>query len=145
MQKLEIYGIAIAAALLLTVGAFFVGEFKGKYEQQAAAAVKLEAANSKAIDTYAGTLKDRADADAQSIARSQALIAAYDQGLNNVHDKLAKLQPTVVKGTDGCPALTSTAVMRWNAVELLPAGSTDKPAAGGPDIPVPASTVFPAR
>lgn len=143
MQKLEIYAIALAAALILTVGAFFVGEFKGKYEEQASAAQKLEAANSKAIDTYATTLKDRADADSQSIARSQALIAAYDQGLQNVHATLAKLQPTVVKGADGCPAFTGTAKLRWDAIELLPAGPTDAPAgavppSGLPTGPVPA-------
>lgn len=130
-QRLEAYAIALLAALVLTIGAFFVGEFKGKYEQQATSAQQQQAANLKSIDTYAGTLKDRADADAKAADKTNQLIAAVDEGIANAQKKFAGL-PTVVMDAHGCARLTDTARMRFNAVELLPAGPADEPAGNAP-------------
>jgi hypothetical protein len=124
MEKLEIYGIALIASLLLTVGAFFVGEYKGMYDEKSAAAEKLEAANERAISTYADTLKSRSDADAQAANTTRDYIAAVEQGLANVQTRFAKL-PMVVVDAHGCPSLTAAARLRWNAVELLPAGPAE--------------------
>jgi hypothetical protein len=127
MGKLEAYGIAIAAFVIISVAAFFMGDFYGTLKERDAAQTKLTQANEAALRNYGDVLQTRSADDSQAHARTVDLLAAINEGIDGVQKKFAGL-PNVVMDARGCPSLTDTARLRWNAVELLPTGPIDEPA-----------------
>lgn len=143
MGKLEAYGIAIAAFIIISVAAFFMGDFYGTLKERDSTQIKLAQANEAAVKNYGDVLQTRSQDDAQAHARTVDLIAAINEGIDSVHTKFASL-PNVVVDARGCPSLTDTARLRWNAVELLPSGPIDT-SPGQPSGAVSAVPVSPAR
>lgn len=135
ISKLEIYGIVLAVLLLGFVGAYW----KGRLDEKAAITTKQLADNAAALQKAADAGAERATADDTARQKAVDFIATVDQGIASVNAKFAKL-PTVVVDARGCERLSPNAGMRWNAVELLPTGSTANPAgnapAGVPAVPV---------
>lgn len=146
VQRLEAYGIIFVLLAIMVVGAFFIGKFYGSENQLVAQTKQDQVDFSSGIAKYQQTLSTRETKDDLATQKSQALIAAYDQGLINVQTKLKQTQPLVAKNTDGCPILTDAASVRWNAAEqLLSAGSVDQLTPAAVPGPVPAATGAPAR
>lgn len=137
MSRLEIYGIALLVLALALAGSYA----KGRLDEKSEITQKQLADNAQAMQRYQDVAKDRADDDDKARQRMLAFIATIDQGLDNVSAKFSKL-PSVVVDARGCERITPAAALRWNAVELLPAGSTDQPTRKPPD-PLPASQMPP--
>ncbi len=137
IQKLEIYAIAIGAALLLTLLSATGAYFKGRFDEKAAITQKQLADNAQKMTGYQDTLEKRAAADDTARDKALAFVADIDKRMDGINAKFAKL-PNVVVDARGCERLTDTARLRWNSIELLPAGPTDQPAGIPPDALQPA-------
>jgi hypothetical protein len=137
INKLEIYGIVLIVLALGFVGAYF----KGRLDEKAAITQKQLADNAQKMTAYEGTLESRANADDAARQKALAFIAQVDQGLANVKSQFSKL-PSVVVDARGCERLSPISGMRWNAVELLPAGPVANTAGSTPEA-VPAAPVSP--
>lgn len=135
ISKLEIYGIVFAVLMLGFVGAYF----KGRLDEKAAITTKQLADNASALQKAADAAAARTTADDAARQKAVDFIATVDQGITNVNAKFAKV-PTVVVDARGCERLTPASSMRWNAIELLPAGPVANPAGSAPSS-VPAASV----
>jgi hypothetical protein len=135
MTKLEIYGIALLVLVLALGGSYF----KGRHDEFRATATEQLAANAKALEAAATAQAARADADDKARRKANDFIDQIDQGIASVKAKFAQL-PSVVVDAHGCPQLTDAARLRWDAIELLPAGPTAD-AAGNPSAALPAGQV----
>jgi hypothetical protein len=135
MSKLELYGIVLAIVLLSIGGAYF----KGRLDEHRSITTQQLAANASDMTKYQTALETRAAADDASRQKAADFIASVDQGIARVNAKFANV-PTVVVDAHGCPALTDNARLRWNSVELLPAGPVANTAASA-SAAVPASPV----
>lgn len=138
INKFEIYGIVLAILLLGFVGAYF----KGRLDEKTAITTRQLADNAQALQKAADGAAARAIADDTARQKAVDFIATVDQGITNVNAKFAKV-PTVVVDARGCERLTPASSMRWNAVELLPAGPTPDTTGGAP-ASVPAAAVPPS-
>jgi hypothetical protein len=139
MNRLEIYAIILAVWGLTVIAA----ELHGRYEEHKAASEKQLAANAEKITDYGKTLEGRNAADRAAQDQWTAFMAQVAKGIDNVNAKFAGL-PSVVVDPRGCAVLTPDAGMRWNAVELVPAGPAND-AAGHAAQGVPAPAVPPPR
>jgi hypothetical protein len=128
--KLELYGIALLVLAMALGGAYF----KGRLDAERAIAQKQLADNAEALQRYAKREDDRAAADDLARQKTVAFMGAVEQGITNANAQFSKL---VAVDNHGCERLTDDARLRWNAIELLPAGSAHE-SAGKPIDPVPA-------
>jgi len=137
ISKLEIYGIVLVVLALGFIGAYF----KGRHDEQTVITERTLADNARALQGAADAAIARASADDAARQKATDFIASIDQGLANVQARFSKL-PAVVVDAHGCERLTDAGRLRWNAAELLPAGSPVDPAGGAPATvsagPVPA-------
>lgn len=133
--RLEIWGIGLLILALALGGAYF----KGRHDEYHTVVNEQLAANEKALTAAAAAATARAAADDTARQKATDFIASVDQGISHVNAQFASLPPVVVDAR-GCPQLTPAAGMRWNAIELLPAGPTPD-ATGSAPATVPASPV----
>jgi non-canonical (house-cleaning) NTP pyrophosphatase len=135
VTRLEVYG-AVFLLLVLAIGAAY---FKGCRDTERRISNEQAVANVKALEDSTRAAEARAIADDSARAKADQFRAEVEEGIENVRAKFARV-PTVVVDDRGCQRLTDAARLRWNAVELLPAGSTLS-AAGESAAAVPAEPV----
>lgn len=136
-SRLEIYGIALVILVIAIGGAYF----KGRLDAERSIAQKQLADNSQAMQRYANVEQSREQADDLARQKTLAFMGAVEQGIANVNSKFSSL---AMVDSRGCERLTGDARLRWNAVELLPAGPTEQPAGSAPGA-VPVGAMPPAR
>jgi hypothetical protein len=141
IEKTELY--AIIACLVLSIGFAFGGYFKGCHDTELRYENKQEKANDQARADYEDREKARALLDDEARTKTAEYMQSVDSWFTNIKARYANL-PTVTLDRSGCPALTDTARLRWNAVELLPTEPTDV-GSGKPADAVQAPAVPPAR
>jgi hypothetical protein len=115
--RLEIYAVALAVALLFSVGTYF----KGRVDERDATQQKQLAANAKQMTDYQVTQQLRDAADDKSRSAALAFVDDISKRMDTVNAKFSKL-PSVVVDAHGCEHLTDAARSLWNAVEMVPAG-----------------------
>ena len=118
ITKAEIYGIVVVVLLLGFAAAYFKGYSNGKE----AVVQKTLDDNARKMGEYQQVADGRATADDLSRQKALAFVSDIDKRMDSVNAKFAKL-PNVVVDARGCERLTDAAGVRWNNVELVPAGS----------------------
>jgi hypothetical protein len=117
IAKLEGYALAIAAACLCTVAAYFYGRF----EERSTIATEEHAADEKALQGLLDAANARAADDARAHAASEAFIARVQSGLGEVNAKFSSI-PNVVVDARGCGVLSDGFRLRWAADNAAGAG-----------------------
>lgn len=120
--RLEIYAGVLVLMAVCCVGSYF----KGRGDESDANHKTVLANNARAMTDYQAAALLRDQADEASRGRALAFVDDVSKRMDSVNAKLSKLPPIVVDAR-GCDRLTDAAGVRWNNVELVPAGQALDP------------------